>query len=135
MPAPPITVTLSKFEQLEILRAEIEAREEELHNLDRQIRELLFELERQKFLKLLHPLFQRMQPPQDLANLGQLNTTREQLTDALQTMRDTMTALETETAGQAAPASRLRSNAPPAAPGIGRKKFDSFDDFKAAKGH
>jgi len=133
MPAAPITVSLSKFEHIEILRAEIEAREEELKQTERQIREVLWEMERQQYLQSLHSHFQKMEPPKDAANLTLLNEMRDALTDAIQAMKMTLTALEAETAGQAAPPVRgglSRGSAAPAPhpaappPPGPRRKFD-----------
>ncbi|HYG74352.1 MAG TPA: hypothetical protein VEK08_05040 [Planctomycetota bacterium] len=130
MPAAPISVQLSKFEHIEILRSEIEAREEELKQTERQIREILWELERQQYLQSLHPLFQKLEAPKDAANLQQLNGMRDALTDAIQIMKHSLAALEAETAGQSAPPSRGLSRAAaapgpaaPAPPGP-RRKFD-----------
>jgi hypothetical protein len=137
MPAPHLSVQLSKFEQLEILRSEIEARQEELKKADSQVREILYEMERQRYLQGIHPLFQQLTPPAEAANLAQWNAHRDALTDALQFMESTLNALQAETAGQSAPPSRGLSRpgaaAPAAAPGAPRRKFDSFDDFKANK--
>ncbi len=135
MPAPPIHVSLSKFKQLEILRAEIDAREEEMRQTERQLRELLFEIERQKLLRAVHPFFQQLPPP-DTSQYNHLTTQRESLFDAIQSMRDCVSALEADTAGQTAPPSRMPGRAPAAAPAQGapKRKFDSFDDFRAARG-
>ena len=135
MAAPPITVQLTKFEQIEILRAEIGSREEEMRKTESQIREVLFEIERQKYLQTLHPLFAKLQPPQDVANLPHLQTYRETLRGAIQIMEAALAALEKETAGQMPPGGRGQNR-----PGVGaagaagpRRKFDSFDDFRANK--
>ncbi len=138
MASPPIAITLSKFEQLEILRAEIELREGELKQVEKQIRDCMFELERQRFLQTIHPVFAQLAPPEQAANLPQLHANRETLADAVRTMQAMMTQLESETAGQSAPASRnpglQRPGAPaPAAGAPRRAKFDSFEDFRATK--
>jgi len=137
MPAQPISVQLSKFEQIEILRTEIEARQEELKKTEHQIRECLYEIERQRYLQTLHPLFQTITPPAEAANMARHNALRDSLTDAIQVMEHTLTGLQGETAGQTAPPSRGLSR--PAAAGLNpaagvsapRRKFDSFDDFKS----
>jgi len=141
MALPPIAVQLSKFEQLEIVRQEIEARETELKHVEKQIRDCMFELERQRFLQTLHPIFQQMTKPEQAAHLPQLNANRESLSGAIQSMQGALAALEGETAGQHAPPSRnpgLQRAGPGAAPAAGaaprRAKFDSFEDFRAAKG-
>jgi len=139
MPLPPITVQLSKFEQVEIVRQEIETRETELKHVEKQMRECMFELERQRFLQTLHPIFQQMTKPEQAAHLPQLSATRESLAGAIQNMQATLTALEAETLGQHAPPSRNPGlqRAPAGAPAAGaprRAKFDNFEDFRAAKG-
>jgi hypothetical protein len=136
---------LSKFEHLEIIRAEIEVRETELKTVEKQIRDCMFELERQRFLQTLHPIYQQMTKPEMAAQLPQLNATREAVAGAIQSMQASLAALEAETAGQHAPPSRNPGlqrvggapNTSGTAPATGaprRAKFDSFEDFKAAKG-
>jgi chromosome segregation ATPase len=132
MPAPPITVQLTKFEHLEILRAEIETREGELKQLERQVREILFEMERQKYLQTVHAVFRELRPPADAVNLPQLQARRETVTEAVQALQATVANLERETAGQVPTGTaRPATGAPGARPG---RKFDSFEDFKANRG-
>jgi len=143
MALPPIQIQLSKFEQLEILRSEIELREGELKQTEKSIREVLFEQERQKYLQTIHPIFSQLPPPQHAATLPQLHANREALGEAIVVMQTAFQALEAETHGQNAPPSRnpsvLRSAAgasgaaAPAAGAPRRAKFDSFDDFRANK--
>jgi hypothetical protein len=141
MALPPISVQLSKFEQLEILRGEIELREGELKHVDKQIKDCMFELERQRFLQGIHAVFQQLPPPEHAATLPQLNANRQVLADAIEAMLAMQKQLEAETSGQAAPPSRnpgLRPGPAAAQPAGGagaprRAKFDSFDDFRASK--
>lgn len=134
--APPlVSLKLSKFEQIEILRAEIELRDTELKQVEKQIRAVLFEVERQRFLQTLHSVFQQLTPPEHAAHLPELEANREALFDALAVMQSALKNLETETTGQTAPPSRSSGMIRPAG-GINapkRAKFDSFDDFKASK--
>jgi chromosome segregation ATPase len=131
MPAPPITVQLTKFEQIEILRAEIDARESELKQLERQVREILFEMERQKLLQSLHAVFRELRPPADAVNLPQLQGRREAITEAVQVLQASLANLERETVGQVPTGTaRPAAGAPGGRPG---RKFDSFDDFKASR--
>jgi len=136
MPAPPITIQLSKFEQIEILRLEIEEREEELRQTEIKIRNVLFDVERLKFLKGLHAIYQKQPQPQEAANLPALHAQRDALRDALDVLQEALSALRRETAGQAPPPGRgagpARPGSNPAAPTSGpRRKFDTFDDFRA----
>ena len=99
----------------------------------------MFELERQRFLQTIHPVFAQLAPPEQSANLPQLHANRETLSDAIRSMQAVMTQLEGETVGQAAPPSRnpglQRPGAPAPAAGAAprRAKFDSFEDFRATK--
>ena len=143
MALPPISIQLSKFEQLEILRSEIELREGELKQVEKQIKECMWEVERQKFLQAIHPVFQQLAPPDTASTLPQLNANRDVLADAVAVMQERLARVESETAGQAAPPSRNPGLRPgPGAPAAGaaaagaaprRAKFDNFDDFRANK--
>jgi hypothetical protein len=139
MALPPIQLQLSKFEQIEILRAEIELREGELKQVEKQIRDTVYEIERQKYLQSVHPIFNQLPPPEQVNNLPQFNANRDALAEAILAMQTTLAALESETAGQAAPPSRAPGvnrpgTNPAAAAGVPRRaKFDSFDDFRANK--
>lgn len=145
MALPPIQVQLSKFEQIEILRQEIELREEEFKQTEKYIRTIMWEVERQKYLQSIHPLFQQLQPPAEAASLVQFAANREALQSAIDVMKAQLLALEAETRGQAAPAG-LRASMPqrPGAPGAAagaaggipgapKRKFDNFDDFRTQR--
>ena len=131
----PIAVQLSKFEQLEILRHEIEARQEELKEVERHIKDTLYEVERLRYLQTLHPIYQQAPQPEKAAHLPQLTEMREAITEAIQVMQDALKTLEGETAGQTAPAGASRMSVPaggfrsqqqPQAPAAGavKRKFD-----------
>ncbi|MCW8131472.1 MAG: hypothetical protein KIS92_14075, partial [Planctomycetota bacterium] len=104
MGLPPIQVSLSKFEQIEILRQEIELREEEFKQTEKYIRTILWEIERQRFLQSIHPLFTQLQPPPEAAQLNQYVANRDALNTAIETMKNQLLVLEAETRGQAPPA-------------------------------
>ena len=139
MVLPPIQVQLTKFENIEILRQEIELREEELKQTEKCIRGILWEVERQRYLQSVHPLFQQLQAPAEAANLPQFLSNREALASAVEAMQATLQRLEAETKGQAAPPG-LQGGQPsragqPGAAGLGarKSKFDSFDDFRTQR--
>jgi hypothetical protein len=127
MALPPIQVSLTKFEQIEILRAEIDLREKELHETDKQIRKIMFENERQKYLQGIHPAFQQLSPPEGMEQLAQLNLNRETLGTACEALRAALGALEAETGGPSAP--RAQAASPAAGAASRRPKFDSFEKF------
>jgi len=144
MALPPIQVQLSPFEQLEILRQEVELRGEELKETEKYIRQLQFEVERQNYLKSIHPLFQQLQAPAEAANMPQLLANREALAGAIDTMKAALASLELAAKGRAVspgvrPTMPTRPGVPPlpSAPGLAgvpkRAKFDSFDDFRMQK--
>jgi len=137
MPTPPITVQLSKFEQIEIVRLEIGTREEELRQTESKMRDVLFDIERLKYLKSLHALYQQQQTP-EAAKLPELQARREALRGALDALQAAMDALQKETAGQVPPPPRAAGQTRPAgnqaaaAPGA-KRRFDSFEDFRATR--
>ena len=127
MALPPITVELTVFAKIEILRQEIEKRKEELKETEKTIRQVMTELERQKYLKSLHALFQQIEDPPQAAQLNDYVAYRDAVSEAVAIMQQTLTQLETETKG-ATPS-----------PGAGGQadasnvKFDSFESFKNKK--
>lgn len=125
----PINIQLSKFEQIEVLRQEIELRGEELKETEKSIRAVLWEIERIKYLSTVHPLFRQLPQPAEAANLPQLQANREALGQAIEALKVSLTALEGETKGMQPPPAR--AGMPGAGAGAApRKKFDSFDDFR-----
>jgi hypothetical protein len=145
MPLPPIAVQLSAFEQIEILRHEIEQFEEDLKKTEVRIRELLYLFEKQRFLQTVHPLFQHAPAIAGGEQLPELYGNREALAQGLEAMKQALAHLEA-TAGPAparpamqAPqrpaATRAPGVAPGAAPqpgagvsnpGLRRNRFDAF---------
>src|SRR5258708_618497 len=134
MALPTISVQLSKFEHIEILREEIEAREKELQESERKIREILWASEKQRYLKSLHPFFlTALQDSPEAAQIPQLHIRREALFQALEIMRAQLAQVEAETAGQTAPPSQgapQKKLSELQAQGPKKNRFDSFDDFK-----
>jgi hypothetical protein len=134
MALPPITVQLSKFEQLEILRLEIDAREDELRELEAKLKAILYDVEKRRYLLSIHGFFQEVEPHPEMVNYQNLAQRRDILGQAIETLKSHLTALEAETGttGAARPALRPAAGPPPA-PGAPRKRFDSFDDFRTSR--
>jgi hypothetical protein len=143
MPLAPIVIQLSPFEQIEILRHEIEQFEEELKKTEVRIREVLYQVEKQRYLGSVHPVFQHGQHVPDGQALPELYNARETLASAIDAMKGAMTSLEAVTGtAPAAPRPGQRtlqpgparpSVVPPAAPnpnvsnpGLRRSRFDAF---------
>lgn len=137
MALPPITLQLSKFEQIEILRAEIDARDEELRHLETKLKDILYDVEKRRYLQSVHPLFQECQPHPDMVNYQALCQRRESIGEALDLLKSNLSALEAETGtiGAPRPAGLRQPPAPAGLPGAApvRKRFDSFDDFRATR--
>src|SRR5205809_7984450 len=143
MPLPPIVIQLSNFEQIEILRHEIEQFEEELKKTEVRIREVLYQVEKQRYLSTVHPVFQHTQNVPDGQALPELFNARETLASAIDSMKVAMTSLEAITGTAPAaqkPAQRTLQPGParpsvssPGAPnpnvsnpGLRRSRFDAF---------
>ena len=99
MPLPPLTHSLSNFEQIEILRNEIEQFEEELKKSESHIRTILYQLEKQRFLTTVHPVFQNGQIVPESDALPEMYTLRETLASALDAMKRTLSELEAASGG------------------------------------
>lgn len=125
MGAEPIRVELTRYQQLEILRLEEEDRAKELVEIEKRIREALWEMERVRFLQRIHPHFQLLKIPEAAAQVPQLEQYRQSLVQALETLKANIQALEKE----------LGSKGTPPSPGQGgpanrKVKFDSFEEFR-----
>ncbi len=99
MPLPPITHTLSAFEQIEILRHEIEQFEEELKKSESNIRTVLYQIEKQRFLMSVHPIFNTGQIVPESDTLPEMYTARETLASALDAMKRLLADLEAASGG------------------------------------
>ena len=99
MPLPPLTHQLSTFEQIEILRNEIEQFEEELKKTESRIRDVLYQIEKQRFLTTVHPIFQHTQSVAEAQALPELNNTRETLASGLEAMQQALASLEAASGG------------------------------------
>jgi hypothetical protein len=99
MPLQPLTHSLSNFEQIEILRNEIEQFEEELKKSESHIRTVLYEIEKQRFLMTVHPVFQNGQIIPESDALPEMYTLRETVASALEAMKRTLAELEAASGG------------------------------------
>lgn len=90
----PITVQLSNFQQIEILRDQIEQFEEELKKTEVKIREVMYEDEKQRYLRSVHSIFHHSPPPAGTQELPELNRMREALANALEALKAALQNLE-----------------------------------------
>ena len=145
MPLPLMTHQLSNFEQIEILRHEIEEFEEELKKTESSIRDVLYKVEKQKFLMSVHHSFHSRYDGNESGSLNELYQTRETVSGALDAMKQLLASLEAASgtsAGSAAPQrlpqrpmqaapTRAAAIAPPSQiqqPGapVRKNRFDAF---------
>lgn len=130
----PIKLQLTAFEKLQILRDQLEDRQQELEEVESNIKDMLSLSEKQRYLEGLSP-FYAANPVPDLPSAEQIQALeqhRAQLVQLIKTIEDTipatMDAANQKGGGQAAP------SAPSKAAGPARKvKFDSFEDFAAGR--
>lgn len=121
-----IQVSLGPFERLEILREERKTLTEQLARVEVSIRNILFEVARQKYLQGLAPHYRVLQPPEGVHRLEQLEQLRTSVRQALEAIEKVFPALETE-------AGRTRA-APQRAAGGGRPGgFQSFDRARPSR--
>ncbi len=133
----PIQVRLSPFEKLQILRAEFEAKTEELQRHEALIRAQLYKLETQRYLESLDP-FYAANPPADLptkAEMDALSAQRQALANVVKTIEANLPAVVEATKNSPAETGQPAAAASGPAAGPARKiKFDSFDDFRKSGG-
>lgn len=127
-----IAIRLTPFEKLQALRDENEERESELLAVEREIREKLFRIERQRYLEGVSPFYASKRgdiPSMD--EIDRLEARRQQLGELLRVIEEQIPLLlqATDRTGAGAPVAAPETGA--AAAGPARKmKFDSFDDFR-----
>jgi hypothetical protein len=102
----PITVTLSTFEKLEILRGELKAREEELQNVERELKNALRMLATHRYLKGVSPYYARRPTPPEAAAVPEIEKRRQALYQVIQAIRAEVPRLEAAAAGRQPPPPR-----------------------------
>ena len=101
-----IQVDLGAYERLEILREEKKALSEQLTQVERSIREILREVERQKYLQSISPHYRTLQAPEGLHRLDQLEQLRASIVQAVDAVDKAYAATEQQTGGAAPAAGR-----------------------------
>lgn len=96
----PIQVELGPFDKLEILREEREKLAQHRLAVERSIREVKFEIERQKLLQSLAAYYRTLQPPEGAARLKQLEELRASVIQAMQAVDQAFADVEKQ-AGKA----------------------------------
>ncbi len=106
----PVTVTLSSFERLEILRAELKARVADLQVAEKKLRSALRELATHQYLKGVSPWYAQRPVPPGAASVSELDQQRRALHEVIRAVSAAMAELEKATGtGQPAPKQTRRN--------------------------
>ncbi len=95
-----ITVTLTSFEKLEILRGELKAREEHVQKIEKELRSSMRSLATHLYLKSISPYYGSRPTPPEAASVGELEKHRQALYQVIQEIRAAIPRLEAAGSGQ-----------------------------------
>ena len=110
-----MSVALTTFEKLEILRAELKEREQEIQKVERDLNAALRSLATYRYLKSIAPYYANKPAPPEATAVPELEKRRQSLVQVVQAIRAEMPALES---------AAVRGQAPPRAEAPrGRFKF------------
>ena len=106
----PITVTLTTYEKIEILRSELKTREEELKTVEHDLRVAMQALAQHRYLKSLSTFYARQQAPTEAAAVPNLEKRRQALFQLIVALRGEVPRLESAAvSGVATPPSRFEN--------------------------
>jgi hypothetical protein len=110
MPLDPITVTLTTYEKLEILRSELKVREEELKTVEHDLRMAMQALAQHRYLKSLCTFYTRHPAPAEVATVPDLEKRRQALFQVITALRAEVPRLESAVvSGAGAPPPRVEN--------------------------
>ncbi len=108
MPLEPITVTLTTYEKLEILRGELKVREEELKTVEHELRLAMQALAQHRYLKSLCTFYTHQPAPAEAATVPDLDKRRQALFQVIAALRAEVPRLESAAvSGVGAPPPRI----------------------------
>ena len=90
----PITVTLTTYEKLEILRGELKVREEELKKVEHDLRRAMQALAQHRYLKSLCTFYTHQPAPGEAAMVPDLDKRRQALFQVIAAIRSEIPRLE-----------------------------------------
>jgi hypothetical protein len=106
----PITVTLTTYEKLEILRTELKSREEEFKSVERDLRGAMRALAQHRYLKSLSTFYTSQPDPGAAAMVPELDKRRQALSQVVAAIRAEIPRLESAAvSGVPAPPPRLEN--------------------------
>ena len=136
MPEDKLSYELTPFERLEIIRLEVEERQEELAEVEATIRGVLYEVERLRLLAGISKAYAKAKAPEGYDKLDKLEARRVQLGAQIAALKAALPAIETQATGAAggtAPAAGPAGASGGAKAQRKPKGFSSFDDFRSKK--
>ena len=133
----PIHIDFTIFNQIELLRQEIDKREEELRSVESSIRDILFELEKIRYLQSLDAFYHNQKNvayPANYETFPDLEQRRGDLVRVIATLKQTLEVASQQTSG----ARPVKPSGPPdsgaktpaASSGGSKRGFDDFDSFR-----
>jgi hypothetical protein len=130
----PISVELTDFAKLELLRDEEERLTEELAEVERSIRAAMIDRTRREFLMSLSPYYAaQAQEGPDVAKLKELDSRRQLVYGALTVVSTQKQQLE-EALGAPEKGTGARRSPRAKPPGSKSSSFDSFEDYRQSRG-
>ena len=109
----PITVTLSTYEKLEILRIELKVRQEELRNVEHDLRGAMRALAQHRYLKSLSTFYGGQPAPGEAGKVPELDKRRQALYQVIAAIRAEVPKLES---------AALSSASAPPPPRLGKRR-------------
>ena len=105
-----VTVTLSTFEKLQILRAELKVREAEFKEVERELRAAMQTLAQHRYLKSVSTFYTGQAAPAEAARVPELDKRRQALFQVIAALRSEIPRLESAAvAGSPAPPPRFEN--------------------------
>ncbi len=130
----PISVELTDFNKLELLRDEAESLAEKLAEVEKSVRDAMLDAARREFLMSLSPYYASVPAGEvDVAKLQELESQRQLIGSALEVVEAQYQQFEQ--ALGAAPQGEKKPGRRSARPkGAGGARSSSFDDFRQTRG-
>jgi hypothetical protein len=131
----PISVELTDFNRLELLRDEEERLTEELAAVEKAIRDAMLDGARREFLMSLSPYYaSQAQEGVDAGKLREMEARRQLIGSTLDVIRAQREAFEQGLGAGEVERGAARRAARRAAPGARSSSFESFEDYRQARG-
>jgi hypothetical protein len=128
-----LQVEFTVYNALETLRAEVETREKELLKVESDIKTILLEVERIRYLQSLDTFYHQegnIKYPEKYQQYPELEQRRLDLTRVLGVLKAQLQTVQAQTGDLPAPQKPPAQTAPGADKGKPARKFDDFENFR-----